>query len=414
MLKVKEQAMATKAAWPALANTQTVLRDRLLNDLADRLEVAADRIIEANDSDLEKGRTEGVTPAMLDRLSLGKGRIKQMAEGLRQIAAMPDPLGEVVRGWTRPNGLHMEQVRVPIGIVGFIYEARPNVTIEAAGLCLKSGNAVILRGGSAALSSNRALVRVIHEALGGANLPEELVAFIDSPERTAVDELLGLAGILDVVIPRGGAGLIRRTIELAKVPVIETGVGNCHIFIDASADPGQARRIVLNAKTQRPGVCNAAETLLVHEAWTSGLPALLGALAEAGVEIRGCDRTRALFPDAIPATFEDWDTEFLDLILAVRVVASEDEAIAHIGRHGTRHSEAILTNDLFNAERFLLEVDAAAVYVNASTRFTDGGEFGFGAEVGISTQKLHARGPMGLRELTTTKYLIRGNGQTRE
>jgi glutamate-5-semialdehyde dehydrogenase len=318
-----------------------------------------------------------------------------------------------VRGWTRPNGLRIEQVRVPLGVVGFVYESRPNVTIESAALCLKAGNALVLRGGSSALASNRALVKVLHASLGAVHLPPSLVTFIDSPDRTAVDEMLGLTGILDVVIPRGGAGLITRTIEMAKVPVIETGVGNCHVFVDASADPGMARKIVLNAKTQRPGVCNAAETLLVHEAWTPHLAGLLTALRDAGVEIRGCARTRAAFPAAIEATPDDWDTEYLALILAVRVVDSVEAAISHVTRHGSGHSEAIVTNDVQNAEKFVAEVDAAAVYVNASTRFTDGGEFGFGAEVGISTQKLHARGPMGLAELTTTKYVVRGDGQIR-
>lgn len=413
-LTVRQQAVAAKAAWPALATTTSATRDRLLRDLAARLEAAEPAILEANDEDMARGRADNLAPALLDRLSLRNRRIAAMAEGARAIAALPDPLGETVRGWTRPNGLKIEQIRVPLGVVGFVYEARPNVTIEAACLCLKSGNALVLRGGSSALASNRALVGVLHETLKAAGLPDALVTFVDSPDRSAVDELLGLTGVLDVVIPRGGAGLIQRTIELAKVPVIETGVGNCHVFLDASADPAMARRIVLNAKCQRPGVCNAAETLLVHGDWVPHLPALLSALQEAGVEIRGCPRTCDLFPKAIPAIDVDWDTEYLALVMAVKMVDSVDAAIAHIARHGTRHSEAILTNDLAAADRFLAQVDAAAVYVNASTRFTDGGEFGFGAEVGISTQKLHARGPMGLRELTTTKYVVRGDGQVRE
>lgn len=410
---VRSLALAAKAAWPSLAATPSAVRDALLLDLADRLEGAEEAILQANDLDMARAQAESVGPALLDRLSLRKGRVRAMADGARAIAALPDPLGETVRGWTRPNGLKIEQVRVPLGVVGFVYEARPNVTIEAACLCLKSGNALVLRGGSSALESNRALVRVLHDALAAADLPTELVAFVDFPDRSAVDELLGLTGILDVVIPRGGAGLIQRTIELARVPVIETGVGNCHVFVDASADPAMARRVVLNAKCQRPGVCNAAETLLVHREWLPHLGPLLDALRDEGVELRGCPRTREVYPEAKPAGDADWDTEYLDLIMAVKVVDSVDEAIAHIARHGTRHSEAILTNDLASAERFLARVDAAAVYVNASTRFTDGGEFGFGAEVGISTQKLHARGPMGLRELTTTKYLVRGEGQIR-
>jgi glutamate-5-semialdehyde dehydrogenase len=337
-----------------------------------------------------------------------------MADGLRAITALADPLGEVVGGWGRPNGLKIEQVRVPLGLVGFIYEARPNVTLEAAGLCLKSGNALILRGGSAAFFSNRVLVRLVKDALIGEGLSPDLVQGVESADRAVVDELLGLTGILDVVIPRGGAGLIQRVIEKARVPVIETGTGNCHVYVDASADGAMAEAIVLNAKCQRTGVCNAAESLLVHTSRTEDwLPGMLEKLATAGVEIRGDARTVAAFPKAVHATEADWGTEFLDLILSVRVVESLDEAIAHINRYGTRHSEAIVTSDYANSERFLAEVDAAAVYVNASTRFTDGGEFGFGAEVGISTQKLHARGPMGLRELTTTKYLVRGAGQTR-
>jgi glutamate-5-semialdehyde dehydrogenase len=412
-MTVREQALAAKAAWPALATTPTAMRNRLLREIADRLERNTDAILKANDDDLDRGEKDGLSTAMLDRLSLRKGRIAAMAEGTRAIVGLPDPLGQTVRGWTRPNGLRIEQARVPLGVVGFIYEARPNVTVEAAALCLKSGNALVLRGGSSALASNRALVQALHEALKAVYLPESLVTFIDSADRAAVDELLGLTGILDVVIPRGGAGLIQRTIEKAKVPVIETGVGNCHVFLDASADPGMARKIVLNAKTQRPGVCNAAETLLLHHSWLPHLPALLGALRDAGVEIRGCDRTRDAFPDALPATEADWEEEYLALVMAVRVVDSVEGAIAHISKYGTKHSEAIVTNDVGNANKFLAEVDAAAVYVNASTRFTDGGEFGFGAEVGISTQKLHARGPMGLEELTTTKYLIRGDGQIR-
>ncbi len=410
---MRELALATRQAWPALARTTSSLRDALLRALADRLEAQTDAILRANLEDLERGRADGLSPALLDRLALAGGRVEAMARGLREVAGLADPLGEIVRGWTRADGLKIAQVRVPLGVVGFVYESRPNVTIEAAGLCLKSGNALVLRGGSAALATNRALVGVVHAALSATGLPAGLVAFIDSADRGAVDEMLGLAGILDVVIPRGGAGLIRRTIEVAKVPVIETGVGNCHVYIDDSAPPAMARAIVVNAKCQRPGVCNAAESLLVHRGWIENLPQLLAAMAAQGVEIRGCERTRTVFPDARPALDEDWDTEYLALVMAVKVVDSLAEALDHIARHGTRHSEAIVTNDLSCAERFLSEVDAAVVYVNASTRFTDGGEFGFGGEVGISTQKLHARGPMGLRELTTTKYQVRGTGQIR-
>lgn len=412
-MSVCDQATAAKMAWPTLAKTTTQQRNRLLLELADRLETKESEILRANEEDVARGRREGMSQALEDRLSLRGDRIRETANGVRTIAELADPLGQTVRGWKRPNGLAITQVRVPLGLVGFVYEARPNVTIEAGALCLKSGNALVLRGGSAALASNRALAGVLHEALISAGLPPELVAFIDSPARETVDELLALTGILDVVIPRGGAGLIAHTVAHARVPVIETGVGNCHIFVDASADPQSACAVVLNAKVQRPGVCNAAETLLVHKNWTGHLGVLLGAVSEAGVEIRGCPRSREIFPAAIAATDADWDTEYLALILAVRVVDSLDDALAHICKHGTGHSEAILTNDLANADRFKAEVDAAAVYVNASTRFTDGGEFGFGAEVGISTQKLHARGPMGLVELTTTKYLITGHGHIR-
>ncbi|MBO9541240.1 glutamate-5-semialdehyde dehydrogenase [bacterium] len=411
---VRTLAEAAKAAAPALARTHAGARDRLLHAIADRLIASEAVILEANALDLERGESEGLTGPLLDRLSLANGRVQAMADGLRAITALPDPLGEVVGGWTRPNGLKIEQVRVPLGLVGFIYEARPNVTVEAAGLCLKSGNALVLRGGSAAFDSNRVLVRLIKDALESEGLSPDLVQGIESTDRHVVDELLGLTGILDVVIPRGGAGLIQRVIEKARVPVIETGTGNCHLYVDASADGEMAEQIVLNAKCQRTGVCNAAESLLVHASRAHDwLPGMLEKLDAAGVEIRGDEATRAAFAKAKPATEEDWGTEFLDLVLSVKVVSSLDEAIAHINRYGTRHSEAIVTNDYANSERFLAEIDAAAVYVNASTRFTDGGEFGFGAEVGISTQKLHARGPMGLRELTTTKYLVRGAGQTR-
>lgn len=413
-MTVRQLAVAAKAASPALAQASTKIRDRALLTIAQTLENHEAAILEANERDLARGAEAGMAPSLLDRLSLKGGRIHAMAEGLRAIATLPDPLGEVTAGWTRPNGLKIEQVRVPLGLVGFIYEARPNVTVEATGLCLKSGNALILRGGTAAWESNRVLIELIQSGLACVGLPAELVAGVETQDRDAVDELLGLTGVLDVVIPRGGASLIQRVLEMARVPVIETGTGNCHVYVDASADLEMAERIILNAKCQRPGVCNAAESLLVHESLAEAwLPKVLGQLTAAGVELRGDARVVAAYPSATPATEEDWATEYLAPILAVKVVTTLDEAIAHINRYGTRHSEAIVTHDYPAAERFLNEVDAAAVYVNASTRFTDGGEFGFGAEVGISTQKLHARGPMGLKELTTTKYLIRGSGQTR-
>jgi len=411
---VRQQAENAKLVAPILARTDSATRDRALIAIADLLDAHAERIREANAKDLTKAEAAGTPAPLLDRLSLAGNRVMAMAQGLRDIVDLPDPLGEVMRGWTRPNGLRIEQIRVPLGLVGFIYESRPNVTVEATGLCLKSGNALLLRGSSAAWESNQVLISLIQRGLESVGLPGDLVQGVQNPDRDAVDEMLGLTGLLDVVIPRGGAGLIQRVIQMAKVPVIETGVGNCHIFVDASADEAMATRIVVNAKCQRPGVCNATETLLVQASQAqTWLPNALLHLKEAGIEIRGDERVREVFPEAIAATDADWETEFLDRILAVKVVDSLEAAIAHIGRYGTKHSEAIVTNDYEAAERFLAEVDAAAVYVNASTRFTDGGEFGFGAEVGISTQKLHARGPMGLRELTTTKYLVRGNGQVR-
>ncbi len=411
---VRQQAENAKRVAGELARQDSATRDRALLAIARMLIDEADLLREANLRDLARAQATGTPLPLLDRLSLAGDRVSEMAKGLRDIVDLPDPLGEVLRGWTRPNGLRIEQIRVPLGLVGFIYESRPNVTIEATGLCLKSGNALLLRGSSAAWESNLALVALVQRGLESVGLSPDLVQGVLTPERYAVDEMLGLTGLLDVVIPRGGAGLIQRVIQLAKVPVIETGVGNCHVYVDASADAAMATDIIVNSKCQRPGVCNATESLLVHsgraEDW---LPAALGRLGEAGIEIRGDERVRQVFPEAVAATEADWETEYLDRILAVRVVDSLDDALAHISRYGTRHSEAIVTSDYASAERFLAEVDAAAVYVNASTRFTDGGEFGFGAEVGISTQKLHARGPMGLKELTTTKYLVRGNGQVR-
>jgi glutamate-5-semialdehyde dehydrogenase len=412
--RVHQLATEARKGLPALARTSSAERDRLLRGIVHQLKIHADEIWSANLKDLARAEAEGLAKPLIDRLNLGAGRLKALAEGVEQVAALIDPLGQVVAGWTRPNGLSIEQVRVPLGLVGFIYEARPNVTIEAASLCLKAGNGILLRGGSAALETNRVLVRALQAALVGQGLPASLVSFVDDPSRESVEAMLGLTGLLDVVIPRGGEGLIRTVVEKARVPVIETGVGNCHVYVDASADPDMATAIVLNAKTQRPSVCNAAETLLVHrdllETW---LPGALEALELKGCEIRGDADTCRVFARAVPASETDWDTEFLDLVLAVRVVASLDDALDHIRVHGSRHSEAIVTRDLESSERFLHEVDAAVVYVNASTRFTDGGEFGFGAEVGISTQKLHARGPMGLKELTTTQYRVRGKGQVR-
>ncbi len=370
-------------------------------------------ILAANAEDVTAERAKGTSDALLDRLSLNEGRLQEIAEAVRQVAALPDPLHRTLGQWTLENGLEVRKTSVPFGVIGMIYESRPNVTVDAAMLALKAGSAAVLRGSANALRSNRVLVAAMREALSRADLPEDAVQLIDSPDRALVTELLTARGQVDLVIPRGGAGLINHVVETAKVPVIETGTGNCHIFVDASADLASAKEIVLNAKVQRPGVCNSVETLLVHQDVAKTFLPELKALVEAGVQLKGCERARAIFPQVDAATETDWETEYLDLKVAVRVVNSVDEAIAHINRYGTQHSEAILTASTENAQRFQDEVDAAAVYVNASTRFTDGFVFGFGAEIGISTQKLHARGPMGLVEITTYKYLLNGQGQIR-
>lgn len=351
---------------------------------------------------------------LIDRLTLTDERIHAMAEGLRQVAALPDPVGEMVEQTRRPNGLRIGKVRVPIGVIGIIYEARPNVTADAAALCIKAGNAVILRGGKEAAYSNRAIMQVMQKAAYAAGLPEGCMHLVEDTTRESATALMRLNQYVDVIIPRGGAGLIRAVVENATVPAIETGTGNCHVYVDASADLEMAKQIVINAKTQRPSVCNAEEKLLVHQSVAETfLPGMIQALTEKGVEIIGDETVCAVYPKAIPATEEDWAEEYLDLKIGIKVVASIEDAIAHINRYNSRHSEAIVTESYTNAQRFLDEVDAAAVYVNASTRFTDGFEFGFGAEIGISTQKIHARGPMGLRELTTSKYVIYGDGQIR-
>lgn len=412
--EVTEKGRRAKEAAAQLAIIDSRVKDRALLAMAQALTDHAAAILAANRDDVAAGRAQGLSDALIDRLTLNEQRLAGMAEGLRQIAALPDPVGQVVAGWRRPNGLEIRQVRVPLGVIAMIYEARPNVTVDAAGLCLKAGNAVILRGGSEAIRSNRTITAVLAEAATTAGIPPAAVQLIETTDRAAVEALLKLNEYIDVIIPRGGAGLIRTVVANSTVPVIETGSGVCHTFVDASADLAMAADIAFNAKVSRPAVCNAMETLLVHRAVAAAfLPSLLARLHDAGVELRGCPETRQYHPAVKPATEEDWAAEYLDLILAVRVVGSLDEALAHIARYGTHHSEAIVTRDYANARRFQREVDAAAVYVNASTRFTDGGEFGFGAEIGISTQKLHARGPMGLAELTSTKYLIDGQGQVR-
>ena len=414
---VLDVARAAKRASRALATATRATKDAALHALADALVENAPKIIDANADDLARGEANGMKPSLLDRLRLDVPRIEAIAAALRELAALPDPVGEVVRGSTLPNGLKLRQVRVPMGVVGMIYEARPNVTVDAAGLALKSGNAVILRGGSAAASSNEVIVEVLAGALAAQGLPADAIQSIDAHGRPGAVELMRARGLVDVLVPRGGADLIQTVVRESIVPVIETGVGNCHVYVDADVDVEQAVAITVNAKTQRTGVCNAAETLLVHaDAAGAFLPAALAALGAAGVTIHGDERTRELLPDGVefvPATEEDWGTEYLSLDLAVRVVDSLDEAIAHIGAWSSGHTEAICTRNIRSADRFTSEIDSAALIVNASTRFTDGGEFGLGAEIGISTQKLHARGPMGLGELTTTSWIVTGNGQIR-
>lgn len=407
------QGKAAKKAAQVLAGIAADTKNEVLQAMADAVENAQAVIAAENQKDLEAGERAGLSKALLDRLELNTKRIGAMAQGLRELAKLPDPIGEIVEMQRRPNGLQIGKMRVPLGVVGMVYEARPNVTIDAAGLCFKSGNAVILRGGSEALNSNRILVQIAASVLERFGLPEGSIQLVSSTDREAVSILLGMHEYLDVLIPRGGAGLIQRVINEAKVPVIQTGVGNCHIYIDKSADLEMALKIVDNAKTSRPGVCNAVETLLVHQEQADGFLPQLFKLFEGRVELRGCPKTRRILPQVKAADESDWYTEYLDYILAVKVVGSFDEAVEHINTYGTKHSEAIVTNDYTSSQRFLREVDAAAVYVNASTRFTDGSEFGMGAEIGISTQKLHARGPMALKELTTFKYVIYGQGQTR-
>lgn len=413
--EVRTKALRAKAAAKRLAVLSTEVKNLALTAMARALIDSTDELLAANAKDVEAAKARGISGALIDRLTLTPERIKGMAEGLNEVAALPDPVGESVGAWRRPNGLEIAKVRVPLGVVGIIYEARPNVTVDAAGLCLKAGNATVLRGGSEAIHSNVAISRVITAAGVAAGLPEGFVNLIEQTDRAAAQELMRQHDLIDVLIPRGGAGLIRSVIEHATIPVIETGTGNCHVYVAPSADLAMARSIVVNAKTQRPGVCNAVETLLVHEGVADAfLPEIATELSECGVELRGCELTRQILPEVKAATEADWETEFLDLILAIRVVKSLDEAIDHISRFGSGHSEAIVTADYFEARRFTQEIDAAAVYVNTSTRFTDGQQFGFGAEIGISTQKLHARGPMGLEALTAVKYVVYGEGQVRK
>ncbi|MDR0270666.1 glutamate-5-semialdehyde dehydrogenase [Paenibacillus sp.] len=414
MSEVKLKAGKARSTAAALSRLTTSQKNEALQLMADSLRNHQDDIIAANKEDLERGKAQGTSSSLLDRLALNPQRIEAIAEGLEQIISLPDPIGDVLDSFERPNGLQINKTRVPLGVIGIIYEARPNVTVDAAGLCLKAGNAVVLRGGSSALSSNRKIVEVLHSALRNSALPAEAIQLIESPDRSSVDEMLKLNGLLDVIIPRGGQSLIRNVVENATVPVIETGAGICHTYVDETADSDMAEAIAINAKVQRPSVCNSMETLIVNSRFAADhLGHLADQLRKSGVEIRGCAETVKLVPWAVPAQEQDFATEYNDYILNVKLVDTLDEALDHISRFSTKHSECIVTENKDHAERFLQEVDAAAVYHNASTRFTDGFEFGFGAEIGISTQKLHARGPMGLPALTSTKYIIHGNGQIR-
>lgn len=408
-----QQAARAKQSSRVLATLNRADKDAALIAMADSLAADEADVLAANALDVDAGRATGMSEALIDRLSLNPARVAGMVEGLRSLAGLPDPIGDVVRGWTNANGVRVRQVRVPLGVVGIIYEARPNVTADAGGICLKSGNAALLRGSSTAINSNRAVVTALQAGLVAVGLPPEAIQLVEG-DRSVTEEMMSARGFVDVLIPRGGAGLINAVVEGSKVPVIETGTGNCHLFVDASADQAMALEILLNAKTQRPSVCNAVETLLVHaEAAPTFLPQALAALTAAGVTVHGTPDVAAYSADVVPAGPGEFDGEYLSLDLAASVVGSVDEAIAHVRAHTTGHSETIITNDLRSAEAFVAEVDAAAVLVNASSRFVDGGEFGFGAEIGISTQKLHARGPMGLAEMTSTKYVVEGQGQIR-
>lgn len=411
---VAKGKLAKEAAYQ-LGLLSTEVKNQALLQMAGALEEKEQEILQANEEDIAKAKDQGMSEAMLDRLLLTPQRIKDMAEGLRALVALPDPVGEVESMWKGAQDIEIGKMRVPLGTIGIIYEARPNVTADAAGLCLKTGNAVILRGGSSALNSNLVITNILAQAAEQAGAPQGSIQLIENTDRQVATQMMKMNEYLDVLIPRGGGGLIKSVVENATVPVIETGIGNCHIYVDSQADLEKAEEIIINAKTQRPAVCNAAETLLVHEKVAGEfLPNVAQKLLAKGVEVRGDESTCALIPQAIKATEEDYGREFLDLILAVKVVKSLEEALEHIRRYSTKHSEAIITENYGNARTFLQRVDAAAVYANASTRFTDGFQFGFGAEIGISTQKLHARGPMGLKELTTIKYIIYGNGQWRK
>jgi glutamate-5-semialdehyde dehydrogenase len=414
MLSIYELGKRAKEASYDLGIASTTEKNKALESMANALINNTNEIIKANKEDLDRAVQKGTSKAMLDRLSLNESRIEDMAKGLRELIALEDPIGEVIEMWKRPNGLQIGKQRVAMGVIGIIYEARPNVTCDAAGLCLKTGNAVILRGGSEAINSNKAIVKILANAIKEAGLPEFSVQLVEDTSRETALEMMKLNEYIDVLIPRGGAGLIQTVVKNATVPVIETGVGNCHIYVDEDCDFDMARDIIINAKTSRPAVCNAAEKMIINENIANEfLPIIVKALREKNVEIIGDEKVKSLINDVKEASDADWSKEYLDYIIGAKIVKNVDEAINHINKYGSGHSEAIVTNSYKNSQKFLNKVNAAAVYVNASTRFTDGSEFGFGAEIGISTQKLHARGPMGLKELTTIKYIIYGNGQVR-
>lgn len=414
MEDIIKKAQLTRDASKVLSRLSAKEKNYCLKNMIDALKEDMEYIVSQNSRDIEKGKADNMPLPLLDRLLLNEKRINSIIEGLEQVIVLDDPVGEVISMNKMPNGLLIGKMRVPFGVVGMIYEARPNVTVDAAALCIKSGNTVILRGGSEAINSNYALVKSLRRALANSRLPEDAISMIEDTSRETVNKMMKLNGYIDVLIPRGGAGLIKATIENSTIPVIETGTGNCHIYVDSYANLDMAEKIVINAKASRPGVCNAAEKLLVHKDIAAEfIPRIVKSLKENGVEVRGCEKTRGLSHDVISADIEDWDTEYLDYIIAVKIVDNIDEALEHIEKHSTKHSEAIVTDNYTNSQRFLMEVDSAAVYVNASTRFTDGNEFGLGAEIGISTQKMHVRGPMGLKELTSTKYIIYGSGQIR-
>lgn len=411
--QMREIGESAKKASYILAGVSTEVKNQALQAMARALEERVEMIIDANRQDMDAGRAKGLSDALLDRLLLTPERIKGMAEGLRELIGLPDPVGEVTNMRTRPNGLRVGKMRVPLGVIGIIYEARPNVTVDAAGLCLKAGNAVVMRGGSEAFHSNKALANVISAAATSSGIPEGAIQLVPTTDRDAANMMMTMNEYIDVLIPRGGTGLIKAVITNATVPVLQTGIGNCHTYIEEDADLDAALKIVVNAKMQRPGVCNAMETLLVnHRVAQEFLPQMAAVFIEKGVELRGCNKTQEII-HCLPASEDDWGTEYLGLILAVKVVEDLEEAITHINSYGTKHSEAIITNSYQKASLFVQRVDAAAVFVNASTRFTDGHQFGFGAEIGISTQKLHARGPMGIEELTSSKFIILGDGHVR-